>query len=194
MRRIPVTLTALIVCASAQSQPVPVSWLDSAFPETWNKPGASISSAPAGARNPDPRCRATARADTTEEDRQVQAHGWELIGQPTVKGELRVVGGAANYDGMCRPLSYQYFVFSAHTFAGTLSPNLMNSRTDGALNHVAIEGDGRLTVRYARYADADPLCCPSRTTTVVFGVSQDPPSVQPLTAKTAANLSPAAPK
>ncbi len=124
----------------------------------------------------------------------MQARGWDLIGPPTENGPIRVIGGAADYDGMCRPWQYQYFVFSHGTFAGTLAPALMDSRTDGALNHVMIQPDGRVTARYARYAAADPLCCPSRTTTVVFSIGQTPPIVRPLTATTVANLSSAAPK
>ncbi len=194
MRRIAPSLLTLLLSASAESQPVPSSWLDSASPPPWNRAGAPLPSAPAGPRNPDPRCRSPARADVSEEDRQLPARGWDLIGQPADNGQIRVVAGAANYDGMCRPLRYQYFVFSAHTFAGTLSPDLMDSRTDGALNHVLIDNDERLTVRYARYAATDPLCCPSRMTTVVFEVARDPPVVRPLTAKTVATPSPAAAK
>jgi hypothetical protein len=44
--------------------------------------------------------------------------------------------GTAGYDGMCRPRQYQDFVFVGSVFAGTLSPQPMDSRTDGALGRV----------------------------------------------------------
>jgi len=130
----------------------------------------------------------------SEEDRQLHAHGWDLIGAPTEGGQILVLGGAADYDGMCRPRQYQYFAFSHGVFAGTLSPSLMDSRSDGALNRVTIEGDRKLKARYARYAATDPLCCASRTTTVLFSIEKDPPVLRPLTATTVSNLAPAAPK
>ena len=185
---------ALTLSASAGSQPVASSWLDSASPESWNSFSLSLPSAPQGQKNPDPRCRELARLPASEEDRQLHAHGWDLMGAPTAGGQIHVLGAAADYDGMCRPRQYQYFAFSRGVFAGTLSPNLMDSRTDGALNRVTIEGDRKLKARYARYAAADPLCCPSRTTTVLFSIEKDPPVLRPLTATTVSNLSPAAPK
>ena len=97
-----------------------------------------------------------------------------------------MIAGAADYDGMCRPREYQYFVFSRGTFIGTLSPRLMDSRTDGALSRAIIGDDGSLKAEYARYAAADPLCCPSRRTTVLFGIDADPPR---LTARSAATVS-----
>ena len=105
-----------------------------------------------------------------------------------------MIAGAADYDGMCRPRQYQFFVFSGGTFVGTLSPVPMDSRTDGSLNRVTVEGDRKLKAYYARYAQKDPLCCPSRTTTVLFSIAHDPPVLKPLTATTASNLSSPAPR
>ena len=98
---------------------------------------------------------------------------------------MLVVRGAANYDGMCRPRDYQDFVFVRGAFAGTLSPQPMDSRSDGAVNQVSVQS-GRVTGEYARYAPADPLCCPSRATSVVFEVSGTPPLVRPLSSSTVA--------
>jgi hypothetical protein len=62
----------------------------------------------------------------------------------------------------------------------------MNSRTDGALfvqsgGQVAILGpSGSIAADFIRYADTDPLCCPSRGTTRVFyGIQGTPPVVVP---------------
>ena len=72
----------------------------------------------------------------------------------------------------CRPTSYNYFVFSVGgNFVGTLSPVLMNSRSDGAVQSVRVERGGSLSVDYDRYTPTDPLCCPSSTTTVTFGLA-----------------------
>ena len=78
---------------------------------------------------------------------------------------------------MCRPFEFNVFVFSQGTYAGTLSPDNMNSRTDGSLfvgpgQQVAvIAPGGSIAANFIRYADTDPLCCPSLGVThVVYGV------------------------
>ncbi|MGN6454258.1 MAG: LppP/LprE family lipoprotein [Steroidobacteraceae bacterium] len=194
MQRIALSVIAFVLSPSAGSQPGARLWLDSASLESWNRPGLALPSAPQGPKNPDPRCRELLRAPASAEDRELRAQGWDLIGTPTESGQVRVIPGAVDYDGMCRPRQYQFFVFSRGTFVGTLSPDLMDSRTDGSLNRVAIEGDRKLKAYYARYAQTDPLCCPSRTTTVLFSIGHDPPVLKPLTATTASNLSSSAPR
>jgi hypothetical protein len=165
------------------------SWLDAAHLESWNRPGMPIPSAPQGQKNPDPRCRELTRQPASEVDQQVRAHGWDLVG-PTPEGEqIRVIVGTSDYDGMCRPRQYQEFVFARGIFAGTLSPHPMDSRTDGALNRVAISTDGRVQAEYSRYGATDPLCCPSRITTVVFEIGKDPPVLKPVSASTVSTRS-----
>jgi hypothetical protein len=183
--------SAFAIGASAESQPTPLSWLDATHLESWNRPGMPIPSAPVGQKNQDPRCRETMRSQESEEDRQVRAHGWDLVGRPSEgEGEqIRVIVGTANYDGMCRPRQYQEFVFVRGVFAGTLAPQPMDSRTDGALNRVTIQSDRRVQAEYARYGAKDPLCCPSRTTTVVFDIEQAPPVLKPLSVATVSNRS-----
>jgi LppP/LprE lipoprotein len=187
MRRIVLSVLAVVLSASAAGESTSGSWLDSGSLESWNHPGLSLPAAPPGRKNPDPRCAQLARSPGSDEERQLRARGWDLIGAPTEGAGVRVVGAASDYDGMCRPRQFQFFVFSGGTFAGTLSPALMDSRTDGALNGVTLEGDRKLKARYARYAAADPLCCPSRTTTVLFSLAGDPPILTPLTAVTVSN-------
>jgi hypothetical protein len=194
MLRIVLSVLAVLLSASAAGESTASSWLDATPLQSWNHPGLPLPSAPPGPKNPDPRCGQRARSPGSAEDRQLRAQGWDLIGAPTEGAVVRVVGAASDYDGMCRPRQYQFFVFSGGAFAGTLSPTLMDSRTDGALNGVALQGDHKLEARYARYAAADPLCCPSRTTTVLFSLASDPPILTPLTAITVSNLSTAAPK
>jgi hypothetical protein len=180
---------AFASAAPAGQQPTASSWLDAARFESWNRPGMPIPAAPRGQKNPDPRCRELAREPAAEVDQQVRAQGWDLIG-PTIEGEqIRVTVGTADYDGMCRPRQYQEFAFVRGVFAGTLSPVPMDSRTDGALSRVSIQVDGRIQAEYSRYRAADPLCCPSRITTVVFEVQNEAPVLKPVSTSTVATRS-----
>ncbi len=189
MRHIPVFAVTAALAVGAHAPAAAGSWLDSTPLESWNSANGSLPWAPQGQKNPDPRCGERARPPSSNEDRQLRAHGWDLIGPATEAEGVRVVGAASDYDGMCRPRQYQFFVFTGGNFAGTLAPGLMDSRTDGALSGVAVQADGQLQARYSRYAARDPLCCPSRTTTVVFSLAGDPPVVRPLTAMTTTNPS-----
>jgi hypothetical protein len=63
----------------------------------------------------------------------------------------------------------------------------MDSRTDGATGRVLIQSDQKLKAEYARYGAADPLCCPSRTTSVAFVIEPDPPVLKPVSATTVSN-------
>ena len=116
------------------------AWLDQAAPVNWNGPRNPLPVAPPppSAAPPDPRCLETLRPPETAEDQQVSAAGWGLVGQFTGGWGLRIVTGQSGFDGMCRPLSYQVFVFSGGTYAGTMSPGPMDSRTDGAWQQALI--------------------------------------------------------
>jgi LppP/LprE lipoprotein len=147
------------------------SWLDETKPGGWNNAGAPIPAAPKIQGTSDPRCREAARPPQLEEDKRVREQGWDLVGAYQGGWGMLVIRATAGYDGMCRPRQYQDFVFVRNVFAGTLSPQPMDSRTDGALEHVSLQSAGRLTAEYARYTDKDALCCPSRTTLVVFEIA-----------------------
>jgi hypothetical protein len=182
--RIPVAAVVVLVAAGSFSGngATAASWLDSPKPVQWNQPRAAIPAAPRVAGNVDPRCKANTRPAQLDEDRLVQDRGWDLVGAFQGGWQVVVVSGTAGYDGMCRPLQYQAFVFVRGVFAGTLSPQLMDSRTDGALVRVALQATTQLTAEYNRYTPGDPLCCPSRKTTVVFAVAGEPAVVQPVSA------------
>ena len=149
------------------------SWLDEAKPSLWNKPGAAVPAAPKIQGATDPRCGEAARPPQLEEDKRVREQGWDLVGAYQGGWEMLVVRGTAGYDGMCRPRQYQDFVFMRGVFAGTLSPQPMDSRTDGALERVSLQSGARLRADYARYGAKDALCCPSGTTHVVFDIATD---------------------
>jgi LppP/LprE lipoprotein len=183
-------LTSLVIAIAAshsgiaRSQVQVASWLDEPKPGSWNKPGLSIPAAPKIPGFVDPRCGEQARPPQLEEDKRVRDQGWDLVGPYQGGWQTLVIRGTAGYDGMCRPRQYQDFVFVGSVFAGTLSPQPMDSRTDGALGRVFLQTNGRLTAEYARYTAKDALCCPSRTTSVVFEIGSDAPIVRPLSAST----------
>jgi hypothetical protein len=163
------------------------SWLNESKPASWNTPGLSIPAAPPVQGSIDSHCRKLARPPELEEDRRVRDQGWDLDGTYQGGWQIVVIRGTASYDGMCRPWQYQAFVFVRGVFAGTLSPQAMDSRTDGALSRVFLQGNDRLTAEYVRYAAKDPACCPSSTTSVVFEVARDGPVLQPVSASTSPN-------
>lgn len=162
------------------------TWLDEPRPASWNTPGLTIPAAP-NMEAVEPRCREMARPPQLDEDKRLRAQGWDLVGAFEGGWEMLAIGGTAGYDGMCRPLQYQHFVFVDGLFAGTLAPQPMESRTDGALSRIFLQGKNRLTAEYLRYAPTDPLCCPSKTTGVVFEVAGERPVVIPVSASTAQN-------
>jgi hypothetical protein len=151
------------------------AWLDQAAPVNWNGPRNPLPVAPPpqSAAPPDPRCLETLRPPETAEDQQVSAAGWGLVGQFTGGWGLRIVAGQSGFDGMCRPLSYQVFVFSGGTYAGTMSPGPMDARTDGAWQQAQIFSGGQsLSATFARYRFEDPLCCPSGSSVVTYNLDR----------------------
>jgi heat shock protein HslJ len=151
-------------------------WLDLSTPPAWNKPGAKIPRAPRF--DPDPflakQCAGETRAPVSDADRAVAAAGWKLLGAWQRFGETEVVLGRSGLDGMCRPLGYQAFVFAGGRFAGTLAPRPMDSRTDGAAQVPQLWSAGAVVVPFLRYGKGDPLCCPSRVSTVRYRIDPGP--------------------
>lgn len=169
--------------ASAQSG----AWLDQP-PSPWNFPGALLPAAPAAGGDPPsvPRCAGTVRQPQTPQEQALAAAGWSLFGRTQVSGLRTVLLAEASVDGMCRPWQYQAFVFVGLRFAGTLSPTLMDSRTDGALSEVRFVSGGQIEAVFLRYAAADPLCCPSRLSIVRYRIVLPAtlPRVVPLSMRT----------
>jgi hypothetical protein len=69
----------------------------------------------------------------------------------------------------------------------------MDSRTDGAANSVMIFAPNRsgaepleMNANFARYTAADPLCCPSGTSTVLYQIDlvNGQPVLTPVSAQT----------
>ncbi|HZQ35849.1 MAG TPA: LppP/LprE family lipoprotein [Dehalococcoidia bacterium] len=181
-------LFAALLLASLYAPALPAradgSWLDEPL-VNWNAAGADVPAAPAGDLS-NPMCGQDARPVETAEDQAVSDAGWTLFGAYQGGWGVTVVSGLSSYDGMCRPIGYQFFVFVNGTFAGTISPEPMNSRFDGAATIVRLGAQNRITAQFSRYSESDPLCCPSRISFVSFGVddSQGTPVLTPLDVST----------
>jgi hypothetical protein len=65
------------------------------------------------------------------------------------------------------------FVFVDGRFAGTLSPELMNSRTGGTATEVRLYSASHVAAEFARYTEKDPLCCPLCTSSVSLQITRD---------------------
>jgi hypothetical protein len=157
------------------------TWLDGDL-ASWNTPGMAIPAAPAIDSNPDPRCAERERPAETAEDDALIAEGWRLF-LPFQRGwGVTLISGLAGYDGMCRPLGYQSFVFVDGVFAGTVSPEPMDSRTTGAATDVTLRYADHVSAEYLRYAPDDPLCCASETDSVEFTIEDtlDGPVLNPV--------------
>jgi hypothetical protein len=103
-------------------------------------------------------------------------------------GGWTVVMGISGADGMCRPVGYQLFAFHGGAFVGTLSPQRMDSRTDGSFVALRPSGPNTLQVDFVRYADQDPLCCPHATTRVSYAIANGVGAVvKPIASRTMPN-------
>jgi hypothetical protein len=175
-----VTLMSLALSMSAAAQGG--SWLDGNL-ASWNKAGMEIPAAPDVDGNTDPRCSEKERTPETAADKALVANGWKLFTAYQSGWDVTVVSALAGYDGMCRPWGYNSFVFVGDTFAGTIAPEPMDSRTDGASTNVTLWYKNELTAEYERYADTDPACCPSDSSEVVFTIEDtgDGPVLNPMT-------------
>ncbi|MCC7371647.1 MAG: LppP/LprE family lipoprotein [Chloroflexi bacterium] len=178
MRLHAVVMAVVAVLGGSLSHPLPAvadgAWLDNAA-ATWNTAGMAIPTAPPFAATSDPRCLEQLKPAESDAGRAIEAAGWKLFSGDLADTHVRIVRGLAAFDGMCRPMAYQVFAFTASTppqFLGTLSPTPMDARTDGALNQIELVNLDRVIARYSRYKDSDALCCPSAVSTVTYRVEQ----------------------
>ncbi len=158
-------IVAVAMSTIAQATDASGAWLDDPLSSNWNQVSMAVpQAAPVNLINP--RCADVERWAETPQDQALVDAGWSLFGPFRGGWGLVVVDAAGGYDGMCRPLAYQSFVFVDGTLAGVISPEAMNSRTTGAGTVIAVRADG-VTARFLRYAATDALCCPSRGAVVV---------------------------
>lgn len=185
-----IVVLSIVMMTTTRSQSMPLggAWLDAKPIHNWNKIAERIPKAPAPVGDPatSGRCARTVRPPSTREDRTLEAAGWKLFRPYELYATTSLVAGMASVDGMCRPLQFNVFVFSNAQFAGTLSPVLMNSRSDGGLQETYLIDSSSIMATFSRYKDKDPLCCPSRVSTLEYALisSHAHPLVTPLQATT----------
>jgi hypothetical protein len=171
----------------------PGSWLDAKPLTNWNVSGATLPARPGPQDtelNPGGRCRSSVRPPATIADRALVKRGWSLVGPATHYGGTVVDFAMSSADGMCRPNGYQGFVFVNGKFAGTLSPSVMDSRTDGAVSGqmITLRNANDIEAEFARYSDKDALCCPHANSLVIYTIKTVPsPRVFPVAVKTRPN-------
>jgi len=160
----------------------PGAWLDTQSVPNWNNQHGGLPKADTRGSDalPGGPCAEQILEPTGREDKAVSDAGWSVVSEPQSRAGTVVVTAATGADGMCRPLGVQGFVFLDGRFAGTLSPHPMDSRTDGILGRVQLFG-ATLRADFRRYSATDPLCCPSRTSTVSYRLetSADGPVLVP---------------
>ena len=150
------------------------TWLDQPL-VGWNQAGMPIPTPvmPTG-YSPNPSCATTLRWAENPEDQVLVDGGWSLQAPYLSGWGMTSIYAASAYDGMCRPLGYNAFIFVNGMFAGTISPELMDSRTTGTGTVTSMQ-NGRINARYLRYAQTDPLCCPSMPAVdITFEVQSTP--------------------
>lgn len=165
----------LLVLASLLLPPIALAapsqdgtWLDEKT--SWNTAGAEIPQAPEQDGSNLANCEQTFREASLLEDALVEAAGWTLTGPAQIYDDTTIVMGMANADGMCRPFQYQVFVFTDGEFSGTLSPVVMDSRTDGSLVDFNLYREGEIDATFNRYQPEDALCCASRESRIFYAV------------------------
>ncbi len=165
------SLILTIIFIAASSAMAQTSWLDRPI-TNWNLDTRTVPTAPraTGDAPTIARCAASVRNPESLADRALTRAGWTLFGASQTFGLVTVINGMASVDGMCRPNQYNTFVFISNRYIGTLSPTVMNSRTDGALSEARLNSQRDISAQYMRYKSSDALCCPSQTSSVIYTI------------------------
>jgi hypothetical protein len=146
-------------------------WLDQPL-SNWNQPGLDVPQAPPMDPSTNPQCLNQNRPVETDADQAIADAGWTLFGGYQGGWNSYVVRGLSGYDGMCRPLRFNEFVFVDGQFAGAISPTLMDSRIDGVGDVRFFATKDALVAEFQRYAPTDPLCCPSSRASVFYQINR----------------------
>lgn len=174
--------------ASAQSPSTKSSWLDLAL-VNWNRQSSDFPTLPdpVAATNVE-QCGESVREPESDGEKALDRRGWKLFGPVQSFGTTQIVTATSGFDGMCRPIGYQAFIYVEARYAGTLSPVLMDSRSDGALMNARLISATNISAEFARYSASDPLCCPSQTSIVNYTIRPDEiPDLVPTNRLTRAN-------
>lgn len=155
-----------VVSASAQA-----AWLNAKTIKNWNVAGKPLPKAPKSEfAEINDNCKSMLRPASTAVDKMLKEAGWYLVSAVLTFGNTSALQVAAGFDGNCRPMDYNLFVFSNQAYLGSASPVLMQSREDGSLSDFQLWND-HISVTFTRYSTRDALCCPSRLSSVYFGIS-----------------------
>lgn len=175
-------LAALSTYAATVAPAAATTWLDDPRLPNWNAAGMRLPVAPAVDGPLDSRFTERERPSEGASDDELLATGWRLFAAYQAGWGTRVIQGGASYDGMGRPWGYQAFVFVEGTFAGTLAPEPMFSRSDGAIDRIFLGPDGTIAATFHRYGASDPLCCPSGSSTVEYRIeaTENGPRIVPI--------------
>lgn len=103
-------------------------------------------------------------------------------------GNIYIVEAALGYDGQCRASPYQIYVFNNNKIVGTLSPQAMTARADGAIADFKLVDPEHLQLDIERYKPNDPACCASSHEQRIVDLRQFG-EAQPLSAPTSPSAS-----
>ena len=189
------TIFLIAFSTSAQIMQTGNLWLDQPLKD-WNKTGNNLPTLPRlSAMSNDAemfkRCYQQIRQPANTAEEAVAKMGWKLYGASHRYGTTQVFTALSGFDGMCRPLGYQAFVYWEGRYAGTLSPVAMDSRTDGALTNLNLTSPTGISAEFVRYNQSDALCCPSRISNVFYELKRDDvPDLMPTSIETNATTQP----
>jgi LppP/LprE lipoprotein len=153
-------------------------WLDRPL-TNWNSSGGALPHAAPGPKAAEltKRCPPIGTPPSSAGARQLSAAGWLPflpLDREMIQGDIEILAGMSDADGMCRPLGYQLFVFVGDAFAGTLSPQPMDSRADQSTGVLRLLQDGVVSADFSRFTSSDALCCPSAHVTVRYKIDRQP--------------------
>jgi heat shock protein HslJ len=145
---------------AAQSQ-----WLDMNPLPSWNERKRAILQTKKISPAELKRCSVAVRSASLPQDFLLTKMGWTLTGAAQVFGKTAVITTAEAFDGQCRPLKFETYVFVGNRLAGTLS--------DGYLVNTQLTTEKSLTAQFARYRASDALCCPYKIENVTYAIKPD---------------------
>jgi hypothetical protein len=166
-------LAASLVLAQRTPQETPDgTWLDTRAAWKWSEAELRRGERERG----NTRCEALTRPPATPAERILSQAEWMLTGSASItnrKTGIEIAYGFRQFDGMCRDLQGQGFVFVNGRAIGTLSPRLTYARSDGHLGEVTVSDSGEVRATFRRYSPKDPLCCPSRESVAFYSVARE---------------------
>jgi heat shock protein HslJ len=169
-----IVLAAILILA--QQTYAQDSWLDRPL-ANWNRQSGGLPQLPQPSTPQEvsaDKCRQLqVRQPASAAEKALMRRGWMLYGPVYSYDLTRIVTALSGFDGMCRPLGYQAFVYWEGRYAGTLSPVTMDSRKDGALTEIHLSSPTTFSAEFVRYKVSDAACCPSRESTVVYTLRRD---------------------